>query len=97
MKPAMLPAATPVAAQEQEPTAARIAREVGRELENGYLWLPAEPVSVMEVGGPLWTAVLNSKVVMFYLMGSYLWHFPPEASRGPVCMTNSRGGVTPCE
>jgi hypothetical protein len=55
-------------------------REAGRELENGYLWLPAEPVAVMEVGAPLWTAVLNSKVVMFYLMGSYLWHFPPEAS-----------------
>lgn len=59
-------------------------REVGRELEHGYLWLPAGPAAVMEVGAPLWTAVLNSKVVMFYLMGSYLWHFPPEASRGPL-------------
>jgi hypothetical protein len=34
----------------------------------------------MEVGDPLWTAVLNSKVVMFYLMGSYLWHFPPSCA-----------------
>ena len=40
-----------------------------RESDNGYLWLPTEPVAVMEVGAPLWTAVLNSKVVMFYLDG----------------------------
>ena len=72
-------------------------REVGRELENGYLWLPAEPVAVMEVGAPLWTAVLNSKVVMFYLMGSYLWHSPTEMSRGPLCVTERRGSVAVCE
>ncbi len=72
-------------------------REVGQMLENGYLWLPAEPVAVMEVGAPLWTAVLNSKVVMFYLMGSYLWHFPPEARRGPLCVTKRRGHVGACE
>ncbi|HEY3124635.1 MAG TPA: hypothetical protein VGK70_11315, partial [Thermoanaerobaculia bacterium] len=72
-------------------------REIGRELENGYLWLPAESVAVMEVGAPLWTAVLNSKVVMFYLMGSYLWHFPPESRRGPLCVTKRRGRVGACE
>jgi hypothetical protein len=52
-------------------------REVRCEEDNGYLWKATEAVAVMEIGDPLWTAVLNSKVVMFYLMGSYLWHFPP--------------------
>jgi hypothetical protein len=61
-------------------------REVRCESDNGYLWLPTEPVAAMEVGAPLWTAVLNSKVVMFYLMGSYLWHFPPGVSRGNRCI-----------
>ncbi len=51
-------------------------REVRCEWDNGYLWQPTEAVAVMEPGLPLWTAVLNSKVVMFYLMGSYLWHVP---------------------
>jgi hypothetical protein len=52
-------------------------RAIRCESDNGYLWQPTGPIGVMEVGAPLWTAVLNSKVVMFYLMGSYLWHFPP--------------------
>ncbi len=72
-------------------------REVGRELENGYLWLPAEPVAMMEVGGPLWTAVLNGKVVMFYLMGSYLWHFPPGVSRDRPCVTGRGNHVSACK
>ena len=72
-------------------------REVGRELENGYLWLPAEPVAMMEVGAPLWTAVLNSKVVMFYLMGSYLWHFPPGVSRDRRCVTGREDHVAACK
>jgi len=55
-------------------------REIRCESDNGYLWKATEEVPVMEVGDPLWTAVLNSKVVMFYLMGSYLWHFPPSCA-----------------
>lgn len=47
--------------------------------DDGYLWLPTEPVAVMEMGWPLWTAVLNSKAVMFILTGSYLWHEAPVA------------------
>lgn len=72
-------------------------REVRSELQNGYLWLKAEPVATIEVGEPLWTAVLNSKVVMFYLMGSYLWHFPPGASRGRPCLSGRRDHVAACE
>jgi hypothetical protein len=53
-------------------------RLVRRGSANGYLWQATEPVAVMEVGVPLYTAVLNSKAVMFHLMGSYLWHFPPQ-------------------
>ena len=52
-------------------------REILCASDNGCLWQPTEPVGIMGIGAPLWTAVLNSKVVMFYLMGSYLWHFPP--------------------
>jgi len=69
-------------------------REVRCEFDNGYLWLPAEPVAVMELGDPLWTAVLNSKVVMFYLMGSYLWHFPPGPG-SPPCESQSGGRFLP--
>ena len=58
-------------------------RAVRCEREAGLLWLATRPVIKMEVGEPLWTAILNSKVVLFYLMGSYLWHFPPAAGCGP--------------
>lgn len=54
-------------------------RAVRCEGEAGFLWGSTTPVIKMEVGEPLWTAILNGKVVMFYLMGSYLWHFPPAA------------------
>ena len=46
-----------------------------RKALQGYLWKPTKPVAVMGTGGDLWEAVQNSKVVLYYLMGSYLWHF----------------------
>jgi hypothetical protein len=45
--------------------------------ESGSLWVATSPVETMTVGDPLWAAVLNSKTVLFYMVGSYLWHFPP--------------------
>lgn len=47
--------------------------------DDGYLWIQTEAVPVMEFGQPLWTAILNSKAVMFFLVGSFLWHEPPVA------------------
>jgi hypothetical protein len=52
-------------------------RAVAKRLEEGYLWKPTSPVSQMIVGDPLWTAIMNSKVVYIYLVGSYLWHTQP--------------------
>jgi hypothetical protein len=46
---------------------------------SGKLWVATSPVDTMNVGDPLWAAVLNSKAVYFYMVGSYLWHFPPAA------------------
>ena len=31
----------------------------------------------MGLSEDLFTAILNAKVVMYYMTGSYLWHFPP--------------------
>jgi len=42
----------------------------------GYLWKPTAPVAVMGTGSDLWEAIQNSKVVFYYLVGSYLWHAP---------------------
>jgi hypothetical protein len=52
---------------------------VFRKLSRGYLWKPTPPVAVMGTGTDLWEAVQNSKVVLYYLMGSYLWHFPSKS------------------
>jgi hypothetical protein len=41
----------------------------------GYLWKPTMPVPVMSTGSELWEAIQNSKVVLYYLMSSYLWRF----------------------
>lgn len=41
------------------------------------LWRPSAPVAKMGLSGDLFTAILNAKVVMYYMTGSYLWHFPP--------------------
>jgi hypothetical protein len=45
----------------------------------GFLWKPTKPVPVMSTGSELWEAIQNSKVVLYYLMGSYLWRFPPQS------------------
>lgn len=50
-----------------------------RKSMQGYLWKPTKPVAVMGTGGDLWEAVQNSKIVLYYLMGSYLWRFPDPA------------------
>jgi hypothetical protein len=33
----------------------------------------------MSTGSELWEAIQNSKVVLYYLMSSYLWRFPPQS------------------
>lgn len=38
---------------------------------------PAAPVARMGLSEDLFTAILNAKVVMYYMTGSYLWHFAP--------------------
>jgi hypothetical protein len=50
-----------------------------RKASQGYLWKPTEPVAVMGTGIDLWEAVQNSKVLFYYLAGSYLWHSPFES------------------
>jgi hypothetical protein len=49
---------------------------VARKAMEGYLWKPTAPVSALGWGDDLWTACQNGKVVLYYLMGSYLWHVP---------------------
>jgi hypothetical protein len=51
-------------------------RAVRDRLENDRLWMPVVAADVMEIGEPLWFAVLNAKAVYFTLVGSYLWHSP---------------------
>jgi hypothetical protein len=47
----------------------------------GDLWVEVADGASMDEGEELWRAVLNAKVVMFYLVGSYLWHVPePDAA-----------------
>jgi hypothetical protein len=54
-------------------------RAVMDRLEQDRLWMPVVAADVMEIGEPLWAAVLNAKAVYFTLVGSYLWHSPvPE-------------------
>ena len=56
------------------------ARAVARRVQARSLWVATQPVETMEVGDSLWAAVLNSKTVLFYMVGSYLWHFPPAST-----------------
>jgi hypothetical protein len=42
------------------------------------LWHSSEPVAKLGMGADLWEAVMDGKIVSFYLMGSYLIHFPPQ-------------------
>ncbi len=58
----------------------------------GYLWKPTPPVPVMGTGSDLWEAIQNSKVVLYYLMGSYLWHFPSHAECFDVRYTMPEDG-----
>ena len=57
---------------------------VRQKAADGYLWEPAGVVLLVSPGPDLWRAVQNSKVVLYYLMGSYFWHFPPLRVDGPV-------------
>jgi hypothetical protein len=58
-------------------------KALARRAEARSLWIATAPVQTIEVGDPLWAAVLNSKTVMFYMVGSYLWHFPPGSTTSP--------------
>jgi hypothetical protein len=49
---------------------------VARKAVEGHLWMPTAPVAALSWGSDLWTAIQNGKVVLYYLMGSYLWHVP---------------------
>ena len=55
-------------------------KAIARKAFNGYLWKATPKVELMGTGSDLWEAIQNSKVVFYYLMTSYLWHFsaPPE-------------------
>jgi hypothetical protein len=63
-------------------------KAVAKRLEDGILWKPTSPVAVMTMGDPLWDAIMNSKVVYFYLVGSYLWHGLQPQLDVPVCVGN---------
>jgi hypothetical protein len=52
---------------------------VRKKAAGGSLWEATDPVAWLTAGPDLWRAVQNSKVVMYYLIGSYLWHFAPAA------------------
>lgn len=53
-------------------------KAAGKKSSAGYLWKPTRKTLVMGTGSDLWEAIQNSKVVLYYLMTSYLWHFPPS-------------------
>jgi hypothetical protein len=53
-------------------------KAVSKKASAGYLWKPTQKALVMGTGSDLWEAIQNSKVVLYYLMTSYLWHFPPS-------------------
>src|SRR5262249_33754319 len=59
-------------------------KAIARLAQAGSLWVETSPVETMEIGSPLWAAVLNSKAVYFYIVGSYLWHFPPAIGNAPA-------------
>ena len=54
-----------------------------RKAASKQLWRPADPgapgapVAKMGLSDDLFAAILNAKVVMYYMTGSYLWHFAP--------------------
>jgi hypothetical protein len=47
---------------------------VSAKEESGDLWVPTEPAPEVGFGADLWQACQNAKVVLYHLMGSYLWH-----------------------
>ncbi|MGH9399776.1 MAG: hypothetical protein ACRD00_05375, partial [Thermoanaerobaculia bacterium] len=58
---------------------ARVAR---RKAQGRGLWRRSAPVQKMGLSGDLLAAVLNAKVVMYYMTGSYLWHVAPGWTAG---------------
>ena len=61
----------------------------------GFLAVPVREVTWIGWGDDLWAAVQNAKVVMYYLMGSYLWHVPPLILDGPQLPADNQNRVTP--
>jgi hypothetical protein len=58
---------------------ARVAR---RKAQGRDLWRASGSVPKMGLSSDLFAAVLNAKVVMYYMTGSYLWHVPPGWTAG---------------
>jgi hypothetical protein len=59
--------------------------------ELGDLWKPTPPVAVLGLGDDLWEACQNAKVVLYHLMGSYLWHVAPWLVQPPPVPTSEPG------
>ena len=64
---------------------------VARKSQQGDLWKPTPPVATLGFGDDLWQACQNAKVVLYHLMGSYLWHVDPWLIE-PTPMTTSDSG-----
>lgn len=58
----------------------------------GCLWRPTQPVPVMTTGSDLLEAIQNSKNVLYYVLTSYLWHFPAESQCPEVRYTMPEDG-----
>jgi hypothetical protein len=58
---------------------------------DGYLWKPVGVVGWVGFGVGLWEAIQNSKVVLYYLMGSYLWSLQPLLLFPPLEVDESLG------
>jgi hypothetical protein len=58
----------------------------------GYLWNPTQPVPVMTTGRDLLEAIQNSKDFLYYVLVSYLRHFPAESQCPEVRYTMPEDG-----
>lgn len=64
---------------------------VSLKSERGDLWKPTLPVATLGFGEDLWQAVQNGKVVLYHLMGSYLWHVTPWLIQPPMTVPSDPG------
>jgi hypothetical protein len=61
----------------------------------GDLWKPTAPVAILGLGDDLWQACQNAKVVLYHLMGSYLWHVTPWLVQPPPMPESDPGDSSP--